>query len=116
MHIKDLRRNTWFQVNGPCVKCGSWENLELDHINPKLKVTHRIWSWSQSKREVELSKCQVLCKICHKEKTSNEKRERYSKNWKHGTLTGYYNRKCRCDSCKGTYHKYRRSLYLKKGI
>lgn len=66
--IKD-RKAKWFFENGPCIICDSWENLELDHINPKLKISHNIWSWSEEKRQQELKKCQILCEKCHLEKT-----------------------------------------------
>ena len=66
------RKETWFKQNGPCVKCNSWKNLELDHINPSTKITHRIWSRNEEFRKNELKKCQVLCKICHKEKTKKD--------------------------------------------
>ena len=63
------RRSDWFSENGPCVVCGSWDNLELDHIDPQTKVSHRIWSWAKSRRNAELAKCQVLCTKCHDLKT-----------------------------------------------
>lgn len=63
-------REEWFAVNGPCQKCGSGDNLELDHINPEEKVSHSVWSWAPRRRELELKKCQVLCRKCHREKTS----------------------------------------------
>lgn len=63
------RRKDWFDANGPCVLCGSSDDLELDHIDESTKVTHNIWSWSEKRRADELVKCQVLCKICHLEKT-----------------------------------------------
>jgi len=56
-----------------CVKCGSKEQLELDHINEEEKewnprrsmcsktLTKRFWK--------EIDKCQLLCYDCHKEKT-----------------------------------------------
>lgn len=65
------RRNDFFK-NKSCAKCGSNENLELDHIDPKNKVTHKVWSRNKNFREKELLKCQVLCKKCHKEKTKND--------------------------------------------
>lgn len=64
-----VRRETWIQENGPCDNCGSWENLEVDHINPSTKISHRIWSWKLEKRLLELSKCHVLCSACHLEKS-----------------------------------------------
>ena len=63
------RREQWLRENGPCTKCGSNFNLQVDHVFPELKVSHRIWSMTKSKREVELKKCQVLCEDCHKLKT-----------------------------------------------
>lgn len=70
------RRKDWFDKNGPCVICGSMEQLELDHINPEDKITHVVWSLSEGKRNLELSKCQVLCRTCHKRKTSEYNRSR----------------------------------------
>lgn len=66
------RRYDWLAENGPCVMCGSTIQLEVDHINPLEKVSHKVWSWTKVKREEELSKCQVLCKFCHLEKTYND--------------------------------------------
>ena len=63
------RRLTWLKEHGPCVQCGSWDDLELDHKDPTQKVTHNVWSWSQERRDQELAKCQVLCEECHKQKT-----------------------------------------------
>lgn len=63
------RRDEWFAANGPCVKCGSCNDLELDHENPATKVSHRIWSWCREKREAELKKCRPMCSKCHLEKT-----------------------------------------------
>ncbi len=71
------RRKEWFDAKGPCVQCGSWQELELDHIDPKTKVSSRIWSWTQSKRDAELKKCQVLCRSCHLEKTKKDLSERF---------------------------------------
>ncbi len=68
-------RNSWLQENGPCGKCGSWKDLEVDHINPDKKECHKVWSWSNERRERELKKCQVLCYECHKIKTANERRK-----------------------------------------
>ena len=66
------RRDEWFKANGPCRKCGSWERLELDHVQRNLKLGHRIWSWSADKTVAELVKCQVLCHRCHRKKTNGE--------------------------------------------
>jgi 5-methylcytosine-specific restriction endonuclease McrA len=66
------RRAEWF--NGKCcVLCSSTEGLELDHLDPTKKISHRIWSWSAQRREAELAKCRILCRQCHKDKSSKEK-------------------------------------------
>lgn len=90
-------RLKWLEENGPCSYCGSEEDLEVDHKNPKTKVSHRIWSWSAKRREEELSKCQVLCKTCHKVKSDNELRGPRVP-LVHGTRSGY-SKKCRCVAC-----------------
>lgn len=66
------RRSAWLTQNGPCRDCGSDQNLELDHIDPSQRVSHRVWSWSEERRLAELSKCQVLCRVCHLVKTKFE--------------------------------------------
>lgn len=88
------RRLEWIKANGPCKKCGTWENLEIDHIDPSQKKLNAAQLWSRKKefREAELAKCQVLCKSCHFEKTTEE-----NKKFGHGTPTKYEN--CFCVIC-----------------
>jgi 5-methylcytosine-specific restriction endonuclease McrA len=62
------RRKAWFDEH-PCVDCGTAEGLELDHVDPAQKVSHRIWSWSAERREGELAKCVSRCTPCHDAKT-----------------------------------------------
>lgn len=64
------RRIQWLTQNGPCKQCGSWKQLEVDHIKPETKINHRIWSWAKARRLKELAKCQVLCKKCHRIKSN----------------------------------------------
>lgn len=63
-------RAAWLQEHGPCVDCGTWEALQVDHVDASTKVTHRVWAWSKARREAELSKCVVRCESCHGEKTA----------------------------------------------
>ncbi len=103
------RRQVFF--NGKiCVKCGSESNLHLDHIDRKIKVSHRIWSWREERRNVEIAKCQILCTTCHKFKTQSE----FIK--KHG-IAAYNTKRCRCVICKGIMAEKtrRRRLKLKLG-
>lgn len=95
-------RNEWLEANGPCVRCGSRDNLEIDHVDPWLKVSHRIWSWSKERRDVELAKCQVLCRACHKKKTGE------NNGWGMHGSSGYQ-RGCRCALC--TYAHAHRCRY-----
>ncbi len=102
------RRTKWFSENGPCVNCRGWENLQLDHINPAEKVSHRIWGWSDKKRIPELAKCQALCYECHKVKT------KVDFNWGgHGSSSMYKREGCRCDVCVDAMRKYNRELRRK---
>ncbi|KKN81586.1 hypothetical protein LCGC14_0318540 [marine sediment metagenome] len=65
-------RREWLEENGPCAQCGSWDGLNVDHIDRVTKVSHGVWSWSKAKRRKELAKCQILCLICHRKKTADE--------------------------------------------
>jgi hypothetical protein len=58
------RRAAYF-IDKKCVVCGSVEKLRLHHKDRKLKVTHKVWSWSEQRRHEELAKCEVLCQQCH---------------------------------------------------
>lgn len=67
------RRLEWIESQGgKCRKCGSKENLEIDHVDPtsKLCQPNAIWRMAKAKREVELAKCQVLCHDCHRAKSA----------------------------------------------
>lgn len=94
------RRETFFR-DKHCAKCGSTEDLELDHIHPSLKWKHRIWSYSWEKILKEVAKCQILCHSCHWEKSIQEKKEK-----KHTITHGFlrtYNEGCRCIRCRRAF-------------
>lgn len=55
-------------LGGKCSVCGSTENLEFDHIErdgKKFAITRKLHDKSLLE---ELSKCQLLCNKCHKDK------------------------------------------------
>jgi len=79
-----------------CAKCGSTENLELDHIDPSTKVDHKIWTWTKARRDNEYAKCQWLCKSCHVDKTLAENG---LKRAEHGSVRKY-RLGCRCTGCR----------------
>lgn len=108
------RRSEWIQANGPCRLCGSWQNPEVDHVDPATKAmpSSNIWSRRKEIREAELAKCQVLCGPCHQSKTSaTQKRPDI-----HGTLHMYHKRKCRCRLCKDAIVEYWRDLRKRRKL
>ena len=87
-------------LGGKCVHCNSTEKLEIDHVIPASQLGYEtpggsLWSWSWSRIETELARCQLLCEQCHKAKTADER-----SGAEHGTASAYHNRKCRCDLCR----------------
>jgi hypothetical protein len=89
------RRRAEYLSTKCCVVCGSKTDLEIDHIDPSKKISHTVWSWSIERRDQELSKCQVLCSNCHKEKTKRD----FGYKSGHGTLSEY-KKGCRCEVCR----------------
>lgn len=91
------------QLGGQCVKCGTKDNLEFDHIIPRDKTMNiaALLNSAQKTLDKELKKCQLLCKKCHLAKTMSEIHPRPRKAILiHGTIGGYNNHGCRCVSCK----------------
>jgi hypothetical protein len=85
-----------YMTGKSCAVCGSTSSLEVDHIDPEQKVSHRIWSWSAERRASELAKCQILCADHHKEKTREQRPLP-----EHGTISRYGSiHKCRCELCR----------------
>lgn len=65
------------KLGGCCVKCGSTENLEIDHIDRSSKeidIARCLSGIKESKLKQELDKCQLLCQKCHNYKTFHESR------------------------------------------
>lgn len=67
------RRAAWIAAQGgACGRCGRTCQLEVDHIDPTRKLSHRVWSWSDARRTAELANCQVLCRYCHDLKSARD--------------------------------------------
>lgn len=92
------RRDEWIESQGGhCIKCGSADELEIDHIDRSTKRYNvaTIWSRAEHVRLAELAKCQILCRTCHSVKTSNE----WDSLAEHGSI-GMYKRGCKCIQCR----------------
>ena len=87
------------ELGGQCIKCGATSELHFDHINPLTKSmsSYKMFKTSEEKMRAELSKCQLLCKDCHHQKSMLE---RGCKPYKHGTYNMYNKHGCRCNTCK----------------
>ena len=98
-------RRTAFFAGKRCVTCGGDDGLELHHLDPSVKESHRIWSWSEARRAAELAKCVPMCRWCHRELHAEARRNPT----RHGTTSAYRNG-CRCAACK-THHARRLRTY-----
>lgn len=93
-------RLTWATdlLGGVCSKCGSKDRLEFDHVDPASKtacISDVVGRWSIQRLRTELTKCQLLCKPCHIDKTLADNGRTRSP---HGAIRCYQNG-CRCDLC-----------------
>lgn len=119
-------RSDYIKTNGPCVSCGSWLELQFDHIKRhglggKVNKTpsQAMWLWGEQRRLDELSKCQILCKLCHRKKSGLEQRK-----YDHG-LNLYERHGCRCEICRAAsaakkrlqrQKSFKNQVALKRGI
>ena len=60
------------KMGGKCVKCGTTEHLQFDHINPLEKSYNISNNFFRKDIDKEIAKCQLLCSKCHLEKTKND--------------------------------------------
>jgi len=103
--MKRRRDGAFMLLGGRCNICGSRDRLELDHVDPRTKASHKIWTWSVYRILQELSKCQLLCRHCHENKSCIELTGFSPK--MHGKVRTYERHGCRCNLCK-------KAKYLKR--
>lgn len=96
-------------LGGECVQCQSTENLEFDHIDRTTKSFSigKILLGKVDRYLVELKKCQLLCKSCHRAKSISELSVDHG-----GGATGKKN--CYCKLCRPLKQKYMQELYLNR--
>jgi hypothetical protein len=94
-------------LGGKCVRCGSSEDLQFDHVERELKefaITDR-WNRSPAELQAELAKCQLLCREHHLEKTRSEVGVDHG-----GGVSG--KRNCPCGPCRARKSEYNRNHRL----
>lgn len=97
------------QLGGVCVICGAEESLEFDHIDARTKtadISKLLNGASKATLDAEISKCQLLCRTCHVEKSQQMRDTKFVD---HGEgLTG--KRNCRCEKCGPLKNAYMRKF------
>ena len=104
-------------LGGLCVRCGSDEKLEIDHIVPTEKsfTIGSLWGIKGAALEKELEKCQLLCKSCHIDKTLEDEGKSYAQGT-HGTLSAIRYCKPLCDLCRNVKNAYSREWKRKRKL
>lgn len=108
-----VRERLVSMLGGQCVKCGSTENLQFDHVDPSTKSFNVSEGWARKWFLVveEINKCQLLCFSCHRKKTLKDCNQQDARK-SHGTLSSY--RYCKCSLCREAKAKYNRAHKYKR--
>lgn len=108
-----LRTDALIFLGNKCFYCGSVNNLEFDHIDPKTKEIEvsRMLNVSLERFWNEVKKCQLLCRTCHIKKTIVERGLNDARNT-HGTISSY--RYCKCALCKKAWNTHSNNYRKRK--
>ena len=101
-----IRRASFF-AGKACEWCESTEELELHHRDTNKKESHKIWSWGEARRLVEIAKCIVLCATCHRRAHAEARRVEAELRNPHGTRQRY-ELGCHCEPCRSAKADYNR--------
>lgn len=94
-------------LGGKCSKCNSEKDIEFHHIDREEKefTIANASSFSETRWQSEISKCQLLCKTCHIEE------HRIINPC--GTAKKYW-QGCKCADCKAAYARHTREYKHKR--
>jgi hypothetical protein len=85
-------------LGGRCVRCGTTDDLEFDHIDPATKrfvvCSNLARPWNDLVEEA--LRCQLLCRSCHRAKGAEDR-----PGPPHG-IYRYSDLGCRCEVCRAT--------------
>lgn len=97
-------------LGGKCAICGAEDQLQIDHIDPSTKRFSLSKGWGKPWLDIlsELAKCQLLCRICHRNKTAGETsiKMKGQVRAKHGGHRMRYKYGCLCEECSA-FHSHR---------
>lgn len=101
-YYRKRRKVAIIALGGKCAECGWDEYLEIDHIDPATKTINLGKDWYNDGWWGEvLTKCQLLCELCHKKKSSAESSARMlAIGFTHGSIYGWMKKKCKCLECE----------------
>src|SRR6266496_5387038 len=96
------RRNALVNALGHrCMRCGDVDGpFDFDHIDKNTKaweIADRLHTAPAEVMALELTKIQLLCKPCHRLKTTLERGQQPAA---HGSITMYTHHRCRCEPCR----------------
>lgn len=123
-YLAKRRTDAKRHLGGVCVRCGTEMALEFDHRDPATKVitiaSAIALHWSWERLLVELDKCQLLCRPCHRDKSRAAGELGGGHNRvvapQHGTAVMYgAPHRCRCDECREWKSLYRSRLVDARG-
>ena len=103
-------------LGGKCARCGSIQDLDIDHIDPATKafsISKKAAGVSEEKFQAELRKCQLLCRACHNDKSIRE-RGQLPRGERHGTLTKANT--CKCDLCRAAKAAHNKAYKAKRKL
>lgn len=109
---KVRKRKILAHLGNQCAACGVTENLQVDHVDHTKKNFTIMNNWGKAWVILlkELKLCQLLCKVCHLEKSISE--GSLAKGWtsqpqgpKHGKIWTYSKYGCRCELCMAAKRK-----------